>query len=216
METVAASACKNGSLRYWLSAGPGDFNLSSKHCKQAAFYAIVLGYEQKPFEAVSVITSSVPLKPPMFATMKNVNYLPNVLSLSEAEEKGAYTSIWVDDEGYIAEGPNMNVAFVNQIGELIMPSFDKILSGCTARRTLTLAHQLMATENWSGQLKGVKTCSIKVEEGKAAAEMMLIGSGNPIVPVVKWDKQQIGNGNTHTHGHTHTRLYIHTFMQTLL
>jgi 4-amino-4-deoxychorismate lyase len=195
VETVAASHCKNGSLRYWISAGPGDFNLSSKQCKEAAFYAIVLGYNQKLFESVSVITSSIPLKPPMFATMKNVNYLPNVLSLLEAEEKGAYTSIWVDDEGYVAEGPNMNVAFVNQIGELIMPSFDKILSGCTALRTLALADQLLASEPWSIQLKGVRTCSVKVEEGKAAAEMMLIGSGNPIVPVIKWDEQQIGNGN---------------------
>jgi 4-amino-4-deoxychorismate lyase len=58
------------------------------------------------------ITSSVPIKPPQFATMKSVNYLPNVPSKMEAEENGAYASIWLDNDGFIAEGrPNMNVAF---------------------------------------------------------------------------------------------------------
>lgn len=195
VETTAASHCKDGSLRYWLSAGPGGFSLSCKQCTHASFYAIVLDYEHEPSEAVTVVTSSIPMKSPLFATMKNVNYLPNALSLMEAEEKGAFAGIWVDDEGYVAEGPNMNVAFVNQEGELVMPAFDKVLSGCTAKRTLALAHELVdESKQQSGQLRSVKVGLISVEEGKNASEMMLIGSGLPIVPVVQWDEQQIGNG----------------------
>lgn len=32
IQTVSASKCRNGTLRYWLSAGPGDFDLSPSGC----------------------------------------------------------------------------------------------------------------------------------------------------------------------------------------
>lgn len=138
-----------------------------------------------------MITSKIPMKSPLFATMKNVNYLPNVLAKMEAEDVGAFASIWVDEEGYVAEGPNVNVAFISQDKELILPSFDKILSGCTAMRLLELAPKLVE----QGRLKGVRTGSLTVEEAKGAAEMMYIGSTLPILPIVVWDDVSIGDGN---------------------
>ncbi|KAF8035817.1 hypothetical protein BT93_C1749 [Corymbia citriodora subsp. variegata] len=140
---------------------------------------------------VKVVTSSVPIKPPQFATMKSVNYLPNALSKMEAEENSAYAAIWLDNEGFIAEGPNMNVAFVTKEKELLMPHFDKILSGCTAKRVLTIAEAL-ADEG--KLLQGIKLGNVTVEEGKAAEEMMLIGSGVLVRSVVQWDEQVIGDG----------------------
>ncbi|KAK6161841.1 hypothetical protein DH2020_001682 [Rehmannia glutinosa] len=135
IQTVSASKCKKGSLRYWLSSGPGDFQLSPSGCHQSSLYAIVIqDLSPSDHKGIKVITSSIPIKPPQFATMKSVNYLPNVLSKMEAEENDAYAAIWLDEGGYIAEGPNMNVAFVTKEKELLMPSFDKILSGCTAKR----------------------------------------------------------------------------------
>ncbi|KAK4342084.1 hypothetical protein RND71_037900 [Anisodus tanguticus] len=98
------------------------------------------------------------MKSSLFATLKNVNYLPNVLSKMEAEDKGAFASIWGDEEGYIAEGPNVNVAFITSDKELILPSFDKILSGCTAMRLLKLAPKLVE----QGRLESVKTTDITV------------------------------------------------------
>ncbi|GAB2277985.1 hypothetical protein Dimus_012686 [Dionaea muscipula] len=192
IQLAAASKCKKGSLRYWLSAGPGNFLLSPSGCPTSAFYAIVINEDfSQHRKGLSVITSSIPMKAPMFATMKNVNYLPNVLSQMEAEEKGAFTSIWVDDEGYVAEGPNVNVAFVTRDKELILPSFDKILSGCTAKRLLELALELVE----QGTLSGVKTMDLRVEEAKTAAEMMFVGSTLPVVPIISWDEKPIGNGN---------------------
>ncbi|CAK7353308.1 unnamed protein product [Dovyalis caffra] len=191
IQTVSASKCKTGSLRYWLSAGPGDFQLSPSDCHQPALYAIVI-QDQSPHDSrgIKVVTSSIPIKTPQFATMKSVNYLPNVLSKMEAEENGAYASIWLDNDGFIAEGPNMNVAFVTKEKDLLMPAFDKILSGCTAKRVLTLAEGLV----WEGKLHGIKVDNVTVEEGKKADEMMLIGSGVLVRPVVQWDNQVIGNG----------------------
>ncbi|KAL6006205.1 hypothetical protein ACLOJK_040251 [Asimina triloba] len=122
--------------------------------------------------------------------MKSVNYLPNVLSKMEAEENAAFAAIWLDSEGYVAEGPNMNVAFVTAEKELLMPNFDKILSGCTAKRVLALAERLVK----EGTLSGIRVGNVTVEEGKRADEMMLIGSGVLVRPVLQWDELVIGNG----------------------
>ena len=191
VQLSAASQCKKGTLRYWLSAGPGDFLLSPAGCPTSAFYAVVIDEDfSQCKEGVKVVTSTVPMKAPQFATMKNVNYLPNVLSKMEAEEKGAFASIWVDEEGYIAEGPNVNVAFINHDKELLLPSFDKILSGCTAKRLLELASKLVE----QGRLKDVKITNLTVEEAKGAAEMMFVGSTLPVLPIISWDEQPIGDG----------------------
>ncbi|XP_076953862.1 D-amino-acid transaminase, chloroplastic-like [Bidens hawaiensis] len=191
VQTVSASFCKNGSLRYWLSSGPGDFQLSPAGCHDSALYAVVIQDQTPPnYKGIKVITSSVPIKPPQFATMKSVNYLPNVLSKMEAEENGAYAAIWLDEQGFVAEGPNMNVAFVTQENELLMPLFDKILSGCTSKRVLELVGDLVK----KGKVAGVKVRDVSVEEGKRAREMMLIGSGVVVRPVLQWDDQVIGNG----------------------
>ncbi|TKY58283.1 D-amino-acid transaminase [Spatholobus suberectus] len=193
IQTVSASKCRKGSLRYWLSAGPGDFQLSPSGCHQSSLYAIViqdLSPSSLNLRGVKVITSSIPIKDPQFAITKSVNYLPNVLSKVEAEEAGAFVGIWLDGEGFVAEGPNMNVAFVTKEKELIMPHFDKILSGCTAKRVLTLAESLLR----EGKLKGIRMKNVTVEEGKKADEMMLLGSGVLVCPVVQWDEQVIGDG----------------------
>ncbi|KAA0038609.1 D-amino-acid transaminase [Cucumis melo var. makuwa] len=191
IRTVSASKCRNGSLRYWLSAGPGDFQLSSSGCHLSALYAVVIqGKPPSRPKGIKVITSSVPMKPPQFAIMKSVNYLPNVLSKMEAEEKGAYASIWLDSDGFIAEGPNMNVAFITSDKEFIMPHFDKILSGCTAKRIINLAERLVK----EGKLRSISCENITMEEGKKADEMMLIGSGVLVSPVLQWDEQIIGDG----------------------
>ncbi|XP_062094484.1 D-amino-acid transaminase, chloroplastic-like isoform X2 [Humulus lupulus] len=191
LQLAAASKHKKGTLRYWLSAGPGNFLLSSAGCPTPAFYAVVINEDfSQCKEGVKVITSTIPMKSPQFATMKNVNYLPNVLSKMEAEEKGAFASIWVDEEGYIAEGPNVNVAFITSEKELVVPFFDKILSGCTVKRLIELAPKLVE----KGLLKGVKLANIAVEEAKGATEMMFVGSTLPVLPIITWDEQPIGDG----------------------
>nr|ACJ84969.1 unknown [Medicago truncatula] len=190
IQLTAASKLKKGTLRYWLSAGPGDFLLSSSGCPTPAFYAVVIDHDfSQCKEGVKVITSSVPMKAPLFATMKNVNYLPNVLSVLEAEEKGAFGSIWIDEVGYIAEGPNVNVAFITQEKELVMPFFDNILYGCTAKRLLELAPKLVD----QGVLKSVTTKNMTVE-ARGAVEMMYVGSTLPVLPIIMWDDQPIGDG----------------------
>ena len=62
-------------------------------------------------EGSRFITSSIPIKPPYFARCKSTNYLPNVLVVMEAKDKGADNGIFIDAHGMIGESSNMNVAF---------------------------------------------------------------------------------------------------------
>ncbi|KAK6132805.1 hypothetical protein DH2020_033448 [Rehmannia glutinosa] len=79
--------------------GAGDFLLSPAGCPSSAFLRVVIDENfSQCKEGVKVITSNIPMKSPLFAKMKNVNYLPNVLAKMEAEDKGAFASIWVDEE----------------------------------------------------------------------------------------------------------------------
>jgi 4-amino-4-deoxychorismate lyase len=84
----------------------------------------------------------------------------------------------------------MNVAFVTKDRVFRHPPFDAILSGITIQRVLDFAQRLVQ----QGTLNAVQLAGISVEEGRAAAEMMLIGSSIKVAPVVRWDEQPIGDG----------------------
>lgn len=194
LDTAAASGQRDGSVRYWLSAGPGGFGLGPAECVSSSFYVIVFAPDAYPEryyrEGMKVITSSIPIKPPFFARIKSTNYLPNVLVALESNTKGADNGIFVDHRGMVAEGSNMNAAFVTADRVFRHPSFETILSGITIQRVLQFANRLVA----EGELKEVRLADIPVSEARRAAEMMLIGSSIKIAPVVEWDGQKIGSG----------------------
>ncbi len=70
------------------------------------------------------------------------------------------------------------------------PPFDAILAGVTIKRVLQFAERLVR----QGELNAIRLADIPVDEGRGAAEMMLIGSSIKIAPVVEWDGQKIGDG----------------------
>jgi 4-amino-4-deoxychorismate lyase len=194
LETAAASGRRDGSVRYWLSAGPGGFALGPAECVGSSFYVIVFKQEFYPesyyTEGIKVVTSQVPIKPPFFARTKSTNYLPNVLVVLEAKDKGADNGVFIDQRGLVAESSNMNVAFVTRDGVLRHPSFDAILTGITIQRVLEFAQQLVRQND----LRDVVVADIPVGEARDAAEMMLIGSSIKVAPVVQWDGRAIGDG----------------------
>lgn len=194
LETAAASGQRDGSVRYWLSAGPGGFGLGPAECVGSSFYVVVFKQEAYPetyyTEGIKVITSTIPIKPPLFARTKSTNYLPNVLVVLEAKDHGADNGIFIDQHGMVAESSNMNVAFVTKDRVFRHPPFGAILSGITIQRVLQFAQRLVN----QGELKEIRLFDILVSEGREAAEMMLIGSSIKIAPVVQWDGQKMGDG----------------------
>ena len=116
LDTAAASHQRDASVRYWLSAGPGGYGLGPAECVGSSFYVIIFKQEAYPEsyyrDGIKLITSQVPIKPPLFARIKSTNYLPNVLVLLEAKDRGADNGVFIDQRGMVAESSNMNVAFV--------------------------------------------------------------------------------------------------------
>src|SRR5919206_715028 len=143
MQPAARSARGDGPIRYWLSSGPGSLELTPAKTAEPGFFVMIFGGLQYPerwyTEGVRVMTTTYPIKAPLYAITKATNYLPNVLMQMEAKEKGFDNGVFIDEDGNVGESSNMNVAFVTRDGVLVHPKFDHILSGCTSLRLLELA-----------------------------------------------------------------------------
>ena len=193
VKTTAASGHRDGAIRYWLSSGPGSLELSPAAGSEPGFFVMVfagLSYPDRWYtEGLRVMTTTYPIKPPLYAITKSTNYLPNVLMQMEAKETGFDNGVFVDANGNVGECSNMNVAFVTADGVLRHPKFDHILAGCTSLRMLELARSLEG-----GLLKDVVVADIPVTDARAAREMLLLGSSVKVAPIIQWDAQRIGDG----------------------
>src|SRR5690242_3695442 len=83
VRTAAASGKSEASIRYWASAGPGSLGLAPAAGAEPGFFVMIsagLGYPETWYtQGLRVMTTSYPIKPPLYAITKSVNYLPNVL-----------------------------------------------------------------------------------------------------------------------------------------
>jgi 4-amino-4-deoxychorismate lyase len=194
VRTTAASGRRDGSIRYWLSSGPGSLDLAPAAGAEPGFFVMIfpgLVYPERwKTEGVKVMTTTYPIKPALYAITKTTNYLPNVLMQMEAKEKGFDNGVFIDANGHVGESSNMNVAFVTDDGVLVHPKFDHILSGCTSLRLLELARMLVT----QGKLRDVVVRDVSKAEALAAREMLLIGSSVKVAGIVQWDGDTIGDG----------------------
>ncbi len=194
VKTTAASGRRDGSIRYWLSSGPGSLDLIPAAGAEPGFFVMIfpgLVYPDKFMtEGVRVMTTTYPIKPPLYAITKTTNYLPNVLMQMEAKEAGFDNGVFIDHDGHVGESSNMNVAFVSKDGVLVHPKFDHILSGCTSLRLIELAQKLVA----QGLVKDVAVAHVTLDAALAAKEMLLIGSSVKVAGIVQWDTHTIGDG----------------------
>ena len=194
VRTAAVSRVRDGAIRYWLSSGPGNLDLAPAANAEPGFFVMVFGGLAYPArwytEGLRVMTTTYPIKPPLYAITKATNYLPNVLMQLEAKAAGLDNGVFIDEHGNVGESSNMNVAFVTRDGVLKHPRFEHVLPGCTSLRLLELAREIVGR----GVLTGVEVCDIPVAEGRAAREMLIIGSSIKVAPIVEWDGALIGDG----------------------
>jgi len=195
-ETAAASGLRDGSIRYWISAGPGGFGLDPTECIEACFYCAVFAGNAPRASQSGVAEATIrdtPMKPGLLATIKSNNYLLNVLTHMEARDQGGWFGVLVDDDGYVAEGAVANVFFVtSQSRLLVTPPFDGILKGTTARRVLQLADEVLIPE---GLISGVEQRPVLADDIRGSVdEMFMVGGDTHLYPVTSWDGVQIGAG----------------------
>jgi len=177
-----------------LSSGPGSLDLTPAAGATPGFFVMIFGGLSYPArwydEGLRVMTTTYPIKPPLYAITKATNYLPNVLMQMEAKAAGLDNGVFIDESGFVGESSNMNVAFVMHDGVLRHPKFDRVLAGCTSLRLLELAKSIVG----KGVLTGVEVCDIPVADARGAREMVLLGSSIKVAPIVEWDGRPIGTG----------------------
>jgi branched-chain amino acid aminotransferase len=192
-KTVLAGNKGTCLVRLFVSRGPGSFSANPYESVGSQLYVIVIAHPptapEKYERGVKVVTTKIPIKTGYFATVKNCNYLPNVLMQKDALERGADFSVSLDERGYLAEGATENVGIVTKKGELLIPRFSRTLRGITVTRAMEIAGGSMGA-----QLSAAAEADITREQAYDAAEIMVFGTAFNILPVVEYDGNRIGDG----------------------
>jgi 4-amino-4-deoxychorismate lyase len=215
LATLAVAGERDGVfVRFWLSAGRGDFAVSPSALRAhgaigadpgaASFYAAVHRCAPKAVDApgVAEVTVGVPLKPKLLATMKSNNYLINALTAMEAEDAGGALGIQLDADGCVVESSIASIAIVGADGVLKAPPFDHALASTTLIRALELAAKWTTNPPRARAaagapplplLAGVTQAPVPLAEAYAARELLSLGGGG-IVPITALNGRTIGDG----------------------
>ena len=194
-EAVCESCRQNGLcdgyIRLVVTRGVGDLGLSPWLCPKPSVFIIADKIALYPPEhyttGLSIVT--VPTRrlgpaalPPM---VKSLNYLNNILAKIEARQAGALEAIMLNDAGFVAECTGDNIFIVHQ-GRLMTPAAQQgALKGITRDTIFSVAqalslpaeeHDLTRYDLWN------------------ADECFLTGTGAEVIPVVKLDGREIGDG----------------------
>lgn len=118
--------------------------------------------------------------------IKSIALLPNALLKTEAARLGKREAWLIDTEGYITEGSVSNAFIVSKDGTLVTRGEEHcFLPGITRHRVLSLARE----------------CGIKIalrrfssEDVRIAAEAFITSTTSHLVPVIRADDMQIGDG----------------------
>jgi 4-amino-4-deoxychorismate lyase len=197
LQTFAAAGRRDQVfMRYWLTAGRGDFSISPSGCTPPEFYAVVHEDAEYPEDAdhppagFSAAIVDVPLKTPLLATMKTNNYLINALVAMEAERLGVDLGLQLDDQGNVCETAVGAVAVVDGDGVLRSPPADQILASTTWARVRELAPTLVD----QGVLSGcIADEALHVDALASCSEMFTMGGGW-VEPIVEFNKRPVGTG----------------------
>ncbi len=187
IETIRAAGVREGAIRTFVSRGPGSFGVNPYDCPASQLYIMVSrpvpSFMTSHPQGAVVISSTVALKPPFFASMKNCNYLPNVMMKKEAIDAGADFSVGFDEAGNLAEGATENVGIVTAAGALLCPELDQVLAGTTMQRVLALAQDLVK----DGTLTKVGYAPISRDALRQAREMLIFGTTTDVTRVTRFD-----------------------------
>jgi branched-chain amino acid aminotransferase len=177
-----------GQMRILLGRGPGGFGIDPAECPESSLYIVAYRFHAKPeawfAKGLKGFRTSIPAKQSYMAKLKNTNYVPNMLMIREAHEKGADTPFCFDEMGCLAESAVANLCIVDASGTLSVPEFTSALPGTTLLRALEL-------------LKGTLPITLRrISEGEilSAKEVILFGTGPDCVAITSYEGKQIADG----------------------
>ena len=195
LQTVRTAGSRNCYIRMFIARGPGSFGVNPYDCPAAQLYIVVTKAPKSFMElhpdGATVKTSSIPVKHPFFAGVKNCNYLNNVLMKKEAVNADVDFVVAFDEAGRLGEGATENIGVVTAAGELLFPNLDGILMGTTMMRVMELAETLVK----EGLLQQVRFGDISRQDIENAREIIIVGTTTNVTKVKTFDGRAVGNGD---------------------
>lgn len=191
LETCRKNALRDAYIRLVVTRGYGDLGLDPRKCPKASVICIVdkikLYPEEMYREGLTVITVATRRNTPegVNPRIKSLNYLNNILGKIEANLAGVGEAIMLNNDGYVAECTGDNIFIAKDGLVLTPPSYLGALHGIT-RATIM---KLMAEQGYV-----VREQPFTRFEVYTADEVFLTGTAAEVIPVVKVDGRQIGDG----------------------
>ncbi|HLA85721.1 MAG TPA: branched-chain-amino-acid transaminase [Thermoguttaceae bacterium] len=189
--TLAANGIKDGYIRLVVTRGVGTLGLDPNKCSHPQIIIIadkIALYPPEYYEnGLEIVTASTVRTQPaaLSPRIKSLNYLNNILAKIEGLQAGCIEALMLNHKGEVAECTGDNI-FVLQAGQLLTPPKDAgILAGITRDAVIGLARE-------SGI--EVHETALTRHDVYVADECFLTGTAAEVIPVVKVDDRQIGDG----------------------
>ncbi len=190
-ETLKVNDLRDAYIRLIVTRGMGTLGLDADLCSNPRVIIIAAKLSLYPSEfyekGLEIVTAStVRTNPGMLnPQIKSLNYLNNILAKIEGHLVGSVEVLLLNSKGEVAEASGDNI-FIWRKGVLHTPPPDAgILVGITRQVVLELAEELGIP---------TKEAPMTRHDIYTADECFLTGSAAELIPVVKLDGREIGNG----------------------
>ena len=191
-DTLRVNSIEDGYVRLLVTRGAGTLGLDPNKCSDPQVIVIadhITLYPDEFYEfGLEIVTVSTSRNHPaaLSPRIKSLNYLNNILAKIEGLQAGCVEALMLNHRGEVAECTGDNI-FLVAGGELLTPSIDAgILEGITRGAVIELAQAADIT---------VRELPLTKHDVYISDECFLTGSAAEIVPVVKVDSRQIGDGH---------------------
>ena len=189
--TLAANEIEDGYIRLVISRGEGTLGLDPNKCPTPNIVIItdfITLYPEEFYQnGLEIVTAKTIRNHPgaLDPRIKSLNYLNNILAKIEGLAVGCVETLMLNHQGEVAECTGDNI-FIVRDGKLLTPPVEAgVLEGITRGAVMELA---------AGDGIQVMESRMTLDDVYSAAEVFLTGSAAEIVPVIKVDGNQIGDG----------------------
>jgi branched-chain amino acid aminotransferase len=181
-------------IRLNVSRGPGSFTVNPYDSERSHLYVTTTALKRpapvKYEKGVRLQTAPFPAQTAM-AAIKSCNYLQQALAKKAALDAGADYVVSFDQNGLLTEGATENAVVVTKSGELLAPSYERVLKGVTLGRVLAHAQDLVK----EGLLRSAGIRDIaKGEMEREAREILLTATTFDVLAATTWDGRPVGDG----------------------
>ncbi len=190
-ETCKINNLSDAYIRLVVTRGVGDLGLNPNNCTVPQIIIIAssikLYPEQYYTEGMSLITVPTTRNHhnAINPAIKSLNYLNNILAKIEAHNAGAEEAIMLNSQGYVAECTGDNI-FIIKGNTLITPPLSAgALYGITRGTVIDIAKEIGMD---------IQEPDLTRYDVYNADECFITGSAAELVPIVKVDGRQIGEG----------------------